>query len=272
MMDEGREAAQIAIEHGMDAAQLNMVVSGRGPDLVLLHGWGMNAGVWARTVDELNDQFRVHCVDLPGHGESAPCAPYTLDALVDVLADALPKRLIVCGWSLGGLAALAWSLRHPGQVERLVLVATSPRFVQGDDWEYGLDTAVLNDFADELARDPRRALDRFVLLQAQGDARAGQVLRCLRECMTQARAPQAHALAAGLGILATTDLRPALRRVAQHALIIHGLCDRIVPCAAARYLESALPSARLRGYDRSAHAPFVDQPAAVARDIREFCA
>ena len=39
-------------------------VSGQGPDLVLVHGWGMNGAVWQQTVDALEADFRVHVVDL----------------------------------------------------------------------------------------------------------------------------------------------------------------------------------------------------------------
>ncbi len=41
-------------------------VSGQGPDLVLVHGWGMNGAVWQQTVNALEADFRVHVVDLQG--------------------------------------------------------------------------------------------------------------------------------------------------------------------------------------------------------------
>jgi len=43
---------------------------GQGPDLVLLHGWGLNLRVWDTLTDELASGFRVIAVDLPGHGRS----------------------------------------------------------------------------------------------------------------------------------------------------------------------------------------------------------
>lgn len=41
---------------------------GSGPDLVLLHGWGMHGGVWDDTVEAFIDDWRVTVIDLPGHG------------------------------------------------------------------------------------------------------------------------------------------------------------------------------------------------------------
>ena len=45
-----------------------------GHDLVLLHGWGTNAGVWDELASSLARDFRVHAVDLPGYAEAAPPA------------------------------------------------------------------------------------------------------------------------------------------------------------------------------------------------------
>src|SRR6266699_2967975 len=45
-------------------------VSGRGRDLVLLHGWGLNLRVWDGLAGALTARFRVIAIDLPGHGRS----------------------------------------------------------------------------------------------------------------------------------------------------------------------------------------------------------
>jgi len=43
---------------------------GQGPDLVLLHGWGLNLRVWDSLAGVLENSFRIIAVDLPGHGRS----------------------------------------------------------------------------------------------------------------------------------------------------------------------------------------------------------
>jgi len=45
-------------------------VAGEGDALVLIHGVGMNRGVWAPQVDALQDSFRVVSYDMLGHGAS----------------------------------------------------------------------------------------------------------------------------------------------------------------------------------------------------------
>jgi pimeloyl-[acyl-carrier protein] methyl ester esterase len=245
--------------------------NGSGPDLVLLHGWGMNGAVWDDAACELAQHFRVHCVDLPGHGASHACAPCTLDALTEVLAAALPRRVAVCGWSYGGQVALNWALRVPHQIDRLVLIAATPRFVRGADWEWGIDAAVLEGFAQGLARDCRATLQRFLALQAQGDTHPRAILRRLRGQILAHGEPDAAALGAGLRLLKEIDLRDRLATITQPALILHGERDGLVPLAAGKYLQRVLPDAIIEVYAGTAHAPFLAQPQRAARRIKEFC-
>jgi pimeloyl-[acyl-carrier protein] methyl ester esterase len=250
---------------------LHVEIRGSGRDLVLLHGWGMNAGVWEDTACELAPYFRVHCVDLPGHGASSAVVCCTLDAMADALAVALPERATVCGWSLGGQVALDWALRVPRQVERLVLISSTPRFVNGLQWEYGIDATVLDGFMRDLAGDCRAALRRFLVLQTQGDADARELLRRLRERLFARDQPGVAALEAALRILQVTDLRGSLPRIAQPALILHGERDAVAPLAAGEYLQRSLPRAALEVFAGAAHAPFVLRPQLTARRIVEFC-
>jgi len=250
---------------------LHVEVSGSGPDLVLLHGWGMNAAVWDELATGLAQHFRLHCVDLPGHGASPACAPCTLDALADLLAAALPRRVTVCGWSFGGQVTLNWALRKPDQIERLVLLAATPCFVRGAEWDCGIDAAVLDDFARGLVHDYRATLQRFTALQARGDAHSRVVLRRLREHILARGEPDVAALGAGLQLLKETDLRDRLIQIMQPALILHGERDALVPLAAGEYLQRTLPHATLEVFAGTAHALFVAQPQRTARRIMEFC-
>jgi len=250
--------------------KLHVAVSGHGPDLVLLHGWAAHGGVWRTAVAELESRFRVHRVDLPGHGASAMRMPFTLDSIVALLSAALPECATVCGWSLGAQLALRWAAVAPQQVERLILIAATPCFVRCADWEHGMEAAVLDDFAHDLAADPAAALQRFVALQAHGDAAGRAVARELQACLKEAP-PQAAALTAGLQLLNTTDLRTQLAAVKQSTLVLHGGRDAITPPAAGAWLAQALPAARLTMLPAAAHAPFVSDPPAFARRVAEFC-
>lgn len=237
-------------------------------DVLLLHGWGFSAGVWDDLASRLAPRLRAHVPDLPGYGAEPACAPYTLDTLAAAVARAAPRRCHVVGWSLGGEVALAWALRAPRQVRRLVLIGTTPCFASRPGWSCATAPAVLREFGRSLAADRAGTLARFISVQARGDARAQRFAGVLRAASE--RSATDEVLAAGLGVLLDADLRQEVSRVGQPALVLHGARDRIVPPAAGRRLAAALPDARFVLLRSCAHAPFLSQPDRVARALREF--
>ncbi len=251
--------------------KLRVAISGNGPDLALLHGWGMDMAIWDGLATHLRSRFTVHNVALPGYGGSVPCVPYDLDGVVERLAATLPSQVRVCGWSWGGQIALAWAAKCPVQVERLILIATTPRFVRDNDWACAISADMLETFAHSLDHDSQATLQRFAMLQARDDADMRSVSRILRASVSAHAVADAATLHAGLRLLLETDLRGLLGQIAQPARIVHGERDTLVPLAAGVYLRSTLINASLEIIDGSAHAPFIAHPARVAQCISEFC-
>jgi pimeloyl-[acyl-carrier protein] methyl ester esterase len=237
-------------------------------DVVLLHGWGSSARVWDDLAGRLAPRLRVHVPDLPGYGAAPACAPYALEAMADSMARRAPRRCHVVGWSLGGEVALTWALRVPRQVQSLALIGATPCFASRPGWPCATTPAVLLEFGKLLAADRAGTLGRFIGVQSRGDARKRRVADALQQSSADGAAD--GVLKAGLRVLLNADLRRDLRRVRQPALVLHGARDRIVPPAAGRRLAAALPDARFRLLRSCAHAPFLSQPARVARALREF--
>ena len=249
---------------------LHVDVRGSGPDLVLLHGWGMHSSIWGGVHDELARDFRVHAVDLPGYGASSPCLPYDLPQLVQAVAAAVPSGAGVVGWSLGGLVAQRLALSHPQQVARLMLVGSTPCFVQRPDWSCGIEADVLQAFAHDLERDYAATLMRFLSLQVRSGENVRTVLKYLRTALFSRGMPRAEVLRAGLNILLENDLRPAAGKHTQPLAIVHGERDTLAPAAAARWLADQFPGARLTVIPGCAHAPFLSHPEVFLQEVREF--
>ena len=113
--------------------ELHREVTGTGPAVVLVHGWGDDSSIWATTVEDLSTDCACTSIDLPGHGRSpAPteASAYEREALLvaidAVLAGTGPAVLV--GHSLGGYLGLAHCVTRPGVLRGLVLVATGPGF------------------------------------------------------------------------------------------------------------------------------------------------
>lgn len=244
---------------------------GKGPDLVLLHGWALHGGMWGPWLDELALHARLHLVDLPGHGHS----PWSDDVkglpdLARAVGRKVPRGATLLGWSLGGMIALELARQDPGLAGALILVATTPKFVASDDWEHGMQAAVLDEFARGLAGDHRRTVQNFLALQTRGDERSLETLRLMRRNLEAHGPPDTRALEAGLEILRKTDLRQALAGIALPTLVIAGDHDRLTPPGAGRALAAALRQARYREIPRSGHAPFLSHGPVVLREIQGF--
>ena len=245
---------------------------GHGPDLVLLHGWAMHAGIFAPLVERLSSSFTVHLVDLPGHGRSAGAGlPLTLDHAVQGVVDVVPARALWLGWSLGGLVAMHGAMQRPDAVRGLVAVAASPRFVRGEGWPQGMDASVFRGFADELGRDYRGTLDRFLMLEAQGSQHMREELRLLRAEVFAHGEPTAAVLCDGLSLLETVDLRMGLPSLAMPSLWIAGRRDRLVSPEAMQAAANAAGGA-FHLVSSGGHAPFLTQADEVAEAIVSFAA
>ena len=243
---------------------------GDGPELALIHGWGMHGGVWDGVRASLARHFRLHVVDLPGYGASPAVEPYSLESLARAVAAALPEKVHVCGWSLGGQVALEMARLFPQQVERLVLTATTPRFTVAEAWPWAVEREVLLAFSAGLESDYEGTLKRFLSLQARGDGTAKAVLKRLRDSLFERGRPGPEALRAGLKILLESDLRDRIAGVKAPALLLHGERDMLTPVGAARWLAGRMQAARLQVVPGAAHAPFLSHPDEFTENVTRF--
>jgi pimeloyl-[acyl-carrier protein] methyl ester esterase len=245
---------------------------GRGPALALIHGWAMHGGLFGPLADRLADRYTLHLVDLPGHGhareDATPLVPETLAAtLVERVPDA-----VWLGWSLGGQFALRAALDHPHAVRGLVMVASSPRFVVGEDWAHGVGTQLFRDFGEALARDFRGTLEGFLALEALGSAHAQDELRSLRAQAFARGEPARRALLEGLVLLDRLDMRGELPMLRVPSLWLSGRRDRLVPAGAMPAAARLAPQARSVVIANAGHAPFLGAADAVASEIDAFMA
>jgi len=243
---------------------------GTGPDLVMIHGWAMHAGIFAGLARALAPHFRLHLVDLPGHGSSRDDAG-SLDPAECArrIAREVP-RAIWLGWSLGGLVAMRAALDEPASVRGLVLISASPRFVVGDDWTCGVAPSVFAEFGAGLADDYRGTIERFLALETLGSEHARAELRALKADVFARGEPAMSALTDGLRVLDATDLRADLSRIRVPSLWIAGRRDRLVDADAMKWAAGRSGGRYIEC--NSGHAPFLGHADVLADAIAQFTA
>lgn len=228
--------------------------------LVLIHGWGMHSAVWQPVIKKLAKHYCLHLVDLPGMGKSDPIDTPKLNAIAERLLADLPTEANICGWSLGGLVAMRMALMRPDRVQRLILVGSTPCFVNKGGkaaWKEGIDAEVFRDFALQVSVDYQTTMLKFLTLQCMGSKDTRSIVKQLRESFAERPTPTVMTLQNALRVLLENDLRPEIPMLKQPTLLIHGDRDSLAPVQAANWMSQHLPEAHLRVISGASHAPFL---------------
>jgi len=250
---------------------------GEGPPLVLLHGWSMSSLVFSEVAPLLAEKYAVFCPDLPGHGGSDACDQYSLAGMAADVGEwaqqlALPPFSLL-GWSLGGQLALQFALESPLQPDKVLLVATTPCFCQGDGWEHGLPLAQVKALVRNMGRCYEKTMGDFFQLQFVGEKLERQRYReIIGFAVRPGALPEKEQAKAVLEVLSQADLRSQVSQIQRPVHLLHGELDQIIPVSAGEFLAAALPYAQLQKMPDVGHAPFFSRPEQAVASWLEFLA
>jgi len=104
--------------------------SGNGFPVVFLHGFCESSNIWQSLSENLSDEFRIICPDLPGFGKSTlPENDFSLEEIADELVNWMKtvgiEQCIVIGHSLGGYITLELLRKYPDIVKGIGLFNSS---------------------------------------------------------------------------------------------------------------------------------------------------
>jgi pimeloyl-ACP methyl ester carboxylesterase len=241
---------------------------------VLLHGFMAHSGFFMRQ-RELAQDFRLINVDLRGHGRSSAGgeAPSVEQLASDVaaLSEHLElKDAIGLGWSLG--ATVLWRVLAGPAGSRFagaVVVDMTPRVLNDGGWQLGLSPELCEARAEAIRS------DFAALAQGAGQAIFAQPVReeALAAWAGEEFARNDPEAMEGLwASLVAQDLRSVLGGISQPTLVIRGAHSQLYGPGTSDFLVQALPQARAVQFDRSGHAPQLEQPELFNRTIRDFAA
>jgi len=93
---------------------------GKGPAVILLHGFPECSTLWRNIWDELAENFTVIVPDLPGSGATVLEAPVGIEDMAKGIKQVIDKerleRVVIAGHSMGGYVAFAFADLFPGKV------------------------------------------------------------------------------------------------------------------------------------------------------------
>jgi pimeloyl-ACP methyl ester carboxylesterase len=286
-----------AIELAADVSYLQLPQSGRrlrvltvgsGAPVLLLHGVSLSAAAWATLLRELAG-FRLHAVDLPGHGLSDPF-PYarghvrrTSMLMLDDLCDALASGPIpVIGHSLGAMFALWHAAQRPGRIGSLVVVGDPAVAIPGVTVRLPLSLMTVPVVGPAVLRSPSsRGTYRRLLGMGLGKAAAAAAPDDLVDVLRLAARRPDNARTVGALMHAINGFRrprpesvmdsDELGRISAPTLFVWGAQDAYLPPERARPWIERMPSSRLHVVN-AGHAPWLEDPVGCARVITQHLA
>jgi pimeloyl-ACP methyl ester carboxylesterase len=242
---------------------------GNGPPLVFVHGAAEDSRIWRPQLDALADEFTVVAWDEPGAGRSSDVpagfgiAGYArcLGALIDAL-ELGPAH--VAGLSWGGTLALELYRHRPELVATLILADTYAGW-RGSLPEDEVQARVAG--VRGMLAAPPAEFDLTLAGLFAGDP-PSRFVPLLREITADVRR---EGLITQLLVMAETDQRDLLPRVAVPTLLLWGELDSRSPLSVARQFEQAIPHARLVVLPGAGHVSNLEQPEQFNDAVRTFC-
>ena len=246
-------------------------LGGRGEPLLMIHGWGVNSEIWTSLVDELKLFVTVYVVDLPGMGGSTSISPYTLDNIAKEIKANVPiKKCNILGWSLGGQVAMYLAIKMPEFVEKLILMSTTPCFVEKIDWPYGVNKQFFLNFEIEAKKNLNDTLMKFFLIQTIGINDSKKMMKFLKNEFIKLRDGNKSGMQSALNVLKKADLRNDVKKIDKPTLIITGDKDRLTSTKASVWLYETIKGATLKEIKGANHMPFISHKETMTASVKKF--
>lgn len=241
-------------------ARVKYELSGNGPDMILLHGWGCQSSTLASIEQIASERHTVYNIDLPGFGKSPePAAVWGVEDYTRMLEQFVKalniNRPILLGHSFGGRVSILYSSRN--DVDRIILV-------------------------DAAGVKPRRTLKYYLRVYSfkagkrlarifLGKQKASQAVERMRSKRASADyAAASPRMRAILSKVVNEDLRRYMPKIKAPALLIWGENDTATPMRDARIMEKLIPDAGLVSFPGCGHYSFLDNPFQFAAVLRSF--
>jgi 2-succinyl-6-hydroxy-2,4-cyclohexadiene-1-carboxylate synthase len=248
------------------APSLDHRVVGRGPRVVLLHGFTQTKDCWGSLAERLAAECQVVLVDAPGHGGSSGVEVGLWEGAGLVGDAGGPADYI--GYSMGGRIVLHLALERPELVRRLVLVSA---------------TAGIDDLSERARRRSSdealaRRLEAVGVEQFVDEWLAQPLFAGLADdprCLAARRSNTVTGLASSLRRCGTgqqESLWPRLSELAMPVLFVTGAHDAKFTHTAQRMAEAVGSNATLAGVDDAGHACHLEQPERFSEVVLDWLA
>ena len=242
--------------------------------ILLIHGWIGSSYDFQPLMECLPRSMRVIAVDLPGSGRSQKTGvPFSLEYLLEFIDRFVGllglDNFVLVGHSMGGELAVRYTILHPEQVERLVLI--DPFGLSGESKLIGFlrRAGFLIDIA--FALNNRLTIDMATRFNVFYDPNlvTPAYLDSVAETSLSSAGRRAQAEITKR-VLGRDPIDGFLSLVEAPTLIVWGKNDRVLSLKWADHFLAGIPDSQLVVIPRTGHMPQFEAPKAVADNLAHF--
>lgn len=263
-----------------DGEILHVYRCGRGPALLLLHGWTANHAAWSPLLAMLSEKFTVLRPEARGHGthqvrvNPRPDVQRLARDVVDILDHYGLQKVAAAGHSMGALTL--WQCVRDFGIDRfshLAFIDQSPKLVTDATWHGGIygdfDAERSSQFVEDLTNDFAESVLRLGAYGLNEKARStysrnSSGWRTAREALGHMQPTVAIAIWKSL---VEADYRDVLPAIGVPTLLAYGTASNFYTSDVARYVADHLAIARLSLYPDADHGPHLADPARFAAEL-----
>lgn len=239
---------------------LHYEVSGSGPAMILMHGWGCTHATVQSIARVAAESHTVYNVDFPGFGDTPePTEVWGVEQytqLIERMADALGLDApVLLGHSFGGRVGLLYASRRP--VSKLILVdgagikPSRSLSYYTKVYSFKLMKVVMNLIYGTEGAKMRIEAQRAKRGSADYAAASPMMRSILSKCVNE-------------------DLKHVMPSIKAPTLLIWGENDTATPLKSAKIMERLIPDAGLVSFPGCGHYSFLDNPVQFAAVLRSF--
>ncbi len=255
----------------------NVQIRGKGEKTLLFgHGFGTDQRAWRFVTPTFLDTHRIVTFDHVGFGGSDRAAyadtryrtleGYAVD-LVEILDEIAEECVTYVGHSIGGVIGLLASLTAPERFERLILLGSSPRFINDPpDYVGGFERVEIEGILDAMESD-QLAWSQSLAPVAMGEQSTADMVNEFGNTLSALDPLIARSF--GRAVF-TVDCRDRLPDVQVPTLVLQCTRDSIVPRSVGAYMQRHLQKGTLRELDASGHCPHLTHPEETSAAIDDY--
>lgn len=251
------------------------IIGHGSPPIVLAHGFGCNQDTWRLLAPFFASDHQLILFDYVGAGRSdrraydarryATLDGYASDVLEICDELDLPSCIFI-GHSISGMIGARASLRQPGRFQQLVMIGSSPRYVNEEGYIGGFEQQAIEELLDLMERN-YGGWANFMAPLAVKDPQRPDLAYEIEQTFNSADPTIARQFAE---VTFLSDNRTMLEQIACPTLILQCLDDPIVPTAAAEYMHAHIAHSILQQIHSIGHFPQLSNPEQTAQLIRAY--